>query len=659
MLDSPSFVAAQSADSAPVVEAEKMVVQDMALGGSNTAPTVAVIGNGEPSLSGSWNQVTSQVPNLGIDSAGVNSFGAVYSLRGLSNTPYFSEPAVTLYFDDIPMGVSLTYPTDLFGFSSASVYAGPQPTVFGKAGDGGVIILSPTSGQGPGEVLFGLGNYDSRSGAIEAEMPEGTHADGFVAAAFSQRDGFISNTQLGQAVDSVHALESFAKERFRPTSKSELTFEVLADRHRDGAAPIVPLDGPLYTVERSQEGVTNTDFFGAALRGVVDVDAVRFTAVTSYTDSKLNPYDDWIVVPPPIQSSITESQRIWSEELHLSPIHNGVLSWNLGSWLSYGATMGAADRTIGGTIPFEVSGYGFTRHEAAIFGDITIVPAEHWLLSIGGRVQQVEKTYQQNQEVPGPDLHLNFARDDGAFLPHLAATFDPSALTSVTASATEGSRPGGFSAYTDNPSLIPFPAEHVAAFEAGLRRASESRAFDFSIRAFDYEIGNYQIERSFSTANYLVATAPKARSFGAEFKVDWKPSAGWTIGLFEGNTDVTLFNFVDPVTKISSSGKRAPYAPIFTSGINIGFRSARGWFASGNIAAAGKTFYTETEDPRFAQGAYAVVGARAGFESRRWSITAYVANACDKSYYSQIIPAVNSASPGAPRTMGSELMVRF
>jgi outer membrane receptor for ferric coprogen and ferric-rhodotorulic acid len=122
---------------------------------------------------------------------------------------------------------------------------------------------------------------------------------------------------------------------------------------------------------------------------------------------------------------------------------------------------------------------------------------------------------------------------------------------------------------------------------------------------------------------------------------------------------VTLFNFVDPVTKISSSGKRAPYAPIFTSGINIGFRSARGWFASGNIAAAGKTFYTETEDPRFAQGAYAVVGARAGFESRRWSITAYVANACDKSYYSQIIPAVDSASPGAPRTMGSELMVRF
>ena len=71
--------------------------------------------------------VAAQVPNFRVEAAGTSSFGAIYGLRGLANTPYFSDPAITVYFDDIPLAGSFSYPTDLFGFASwQAVYRGPS-----------------------------------------------------------------------------------------------------------------------------------------------------------------------------------------------------------------------------------------------------------------------------------------------------------------------------------------------------------------------------------------------------------------------------------------------------------------------------------------------------------------------------------------------------
>jgi outer membrane receptor protein involved in Fe transport len=53
------------------------------------------------------------------------------------------------------------------------------------------------------------------------------------------------------------------------------------------------------------------------------------------------------------------------------------------------------------------------------------------------------------------------------------------------------------------------------------------------------------------------------------------------------------------------------------------------------------------------------VNARAGYEARRWRLTLYLENIAGREYYTQIIPGVNSASPGAPRTVGSELAIKF
>jgi iron complex outermembrane receptor protein len=650
---------AQVPADSPIVPAQTVVVEGAPVGRGDSGNTRVAIGTDLPTGAEAWEQLAPSVPNLGVETAGPSSFGAIYGLRGLSNTPYFSDPAVTLYFDDIPLGGSFSYPTDLFGFSSASVFRGPQPTAFGRAGDGGVIVLSPSDALGEGEFRLGMGDFGFRSAALLAGAWQGASGDASVAVSFAERDGFIENTQIGEKVDDLRALEVFAKESLHPTPASEVTLELLGDRHRDGAAPLVPLGGPLFTVGRSHEGETDTEMLGAALKGSLSTPLGRVTSTTSYTSWRLNPYEDWLVLPPPLNSFLTQSQEAWNEELRIASAPQMGLSWDAGAWLSEGTTTGATDRSLFGTIPIEVSDYGYTKHEAALFGDVVLTPTPSWRISVGARGERTQKTYHQDEQVPTAGLHLHFVRVDDVFLPEVRATYTASATTSADAAVSFGSRPGGFAAYTDNPALIPFAAERTAAFEAGLHGAFANRRLVLDVRAFDYEITKYQIERSFSPTDYFVATAPRARSIGAELEATWKPSARWSIGGDAGLDDVTLLDFHDPLTGTGYDGDRAPYAPAFTAGVSATYRSVGGWFAAGSASAVGKTFYTESEDPAYAQHAYAVLGARIGFEAKRWRMEVRIENASDKGYYTLIIPGVASAAPGDPRTFGTELAAKF
>ena len=44
------------------------------------------------------------IPNFSKTDTGIGSFGDVVSIRGLTNTPFFSSPSVVQYVDDVPSG---------------------------------------------------------------------------------------------------------------------------------------------------------------------------------------------------------------------------------------------------------------------------------------------------------------------------------------------------------------------------------------------------------------------------------------------------------------------------------------------------------------------------------------------------------------------------
>ena len=515
----PYFLAAVAAASAArtlaqtpaegVVQAPEMVINEPRLASDAAGTTRLELEPETTAPLNPWEDVSRAVANFHVADSGAGGYGGLFALRGLANTPYFSDPAVTVYFADIPLPSSFTYPSGLFGFNSVAVFRGPEGTEFGRATDGGVVVFSPSAtGNSPGgEILAGGGSYDARQTAVTARTDSAGGADAAVAAAYSSRHGTIENQQLGIRVDDQENENVFARLRLRPAAGDELTFEVLGTRGRDGAQPLVPLGGPLFDVRRAQEGVTDLDSWGAAIKGSFALpNAGTLTTVSSYTDWRMNPYQSFLVLPPALSNEIIQDQKSWNEEIHLQTDPHAAVRGNFGAWLSKGTTDNFVDRAIPGLFPIEVSGFEQGNQSAALFGEAIFAPAPSWQITAGLRAEIDEKNFIRHEQVPTPGLGYAGSDRSDALLPRVAVNWAATAESHAEASIAFGLRPGGFASYTDNPALIPFAAEHSTAFSAGWDTAFAQHTVDLALRGFYDEIENFQIERSFTATDYFVAT---------------------------------------------------------------------------------------------------------------------------------------------------------
>jgi len=664
LLVAPAMAAAAFAQGAQdsVVRTPEMVVNETTLPSDAAGATLVSLQPETGPSAQSWEILSRSVANFHVADSGAGGYGGLFSLRGLANTPYFSEPSVTVYVADIPLPSSFTYPAGLFGFNSVSVYRGPQGTEFGRATDGGVVLFNPygPGRSGAGEVLAGFGSYDARQLATTLHTPQTGMADAEVDADYNSRNGYITNQELGIRVDDMENEDLFARLRLRPTRGAELALEILGTRARDGAQPLVPLGGPLFEVNRPGEGLTDLDSCAAALRGSFSLpSSATLTAVTSYTEWRMDPYRSLLVLPPPLENEVLQDQKRWNEEIHLQNDRRSRLRGEIGAWLSKGTTDNGVDRAILNLFPIEVSSFEERDQSAALFGSATFAPGGAWQIDAGLRAEVSEKEFARNEQVPTPGLeYIGSGRYDG-LLPRLALSWSINSTSHAELAVAEGLRPGGFASYTDNPALIPFSSEHSTAYSAGWDASFAQNSADVAIRVFYDDITNLQIERSFSATDYFVATAPLAHSVGAEIEDRFHPSAEWTIEANAGWTYVKLDRFYAPLSGRNESGAMAPNAPQYNADLEATFRPGSGWFGAGQLAAVGRTYYDEQNSAKYTQHAYALIGLRAGYESGRWTLTAYGENLADKGYYSLIIPGVNSGNPGAPRTFGAKAAIRF
>lgn len=648
------------ADNDSVVTGEPYRVEETRLVADAAGATRVRLDDTLPPAAQSLTALSGRIANLHVNTGGAGSFGDLFALRGLANTPYFSDPSVTVYFDDLPLASSFTYPTGLFGFATATVHRGPQATAFGRAGEGGVLAFaSATPGATPGgELRASAGNYAARSAALVARSATGPTADATVAASFAERDGYIANTQLHTRVDDLQSAAVSARVRVRPTPASEFSLQVLGSRQRNGAQPLVPLGGPPFSVARAGEGRTDIDFAGVALKGAFDTTLGRLSATTSFTDWRMDPYRNFIVLPPALDSQIHQQQRAWNEELRLVSAAGAAHAWSLGAWFSDVRTDGDVNRAIPNLFPIEISSYKLRSQTLALFGQIELLSAGPWHVTAGARAEQVKKDFDRREAVPAPGRIVTDAAFD-AFLPKLSVNYAVSADTTASAAVSLGTKPGGWSAFTGDAALARFDSERTLAFEAGLDTALAGKTVTLAARAFAYAIRDYQIERSFTYTDYLVVNAPRARALGAEFEATWRPVPAWTLAATLGVTEVTLREFTDPFTHVSYAGKRAPYAPSYDANLSATWRDPSGWFAAAEVAAVGRTFYDESEDSAFAADSRATLAARLGYDARRWRVTLFGDNLADAHYAALIIPGVGHAVPGAPRTYGLEAAVKW
>jgi iron complex outermembrane receptor protein len=639
----------------PVVQTDPFVVAEAPLTADAAGTTRLQIPDTAPVAQRSLGVVADNIANLHLDASGAGAFGALVSLRGLSNTPYFSEPSVAVYFDDLPLGGGFTFPTDLVGFAAIDVSRGAQPAAVGRNAEAGVITFSsqlPGAVAG-GELRFGAGNYQSRFVAAEVRTARGQTADATVAAAFSRRDGYIENTRLHRPGDEQQHSSAAARVRARPTATTEVTLQLLANQLRDGSQPLVPVGGPLFSVARDREGRTDSNFFGAALKLAADTSLGRLSATTSRTHWTLDPYDNQLVLPPALDSHLTQRQSAWNEEIRIASASHATVPWHVGAWYSDLETDGAVNRAIPGLFPIEGSDYTLNTRTTALFGEATVPASSGWRFTGALRAEAATRHFDRAQQVPFPAAFRASARYD-ALLPKLTAAFALGPASNVALSAGWGARPGGWSAYTENPALATFRPERSAHLEFGIDTTTADRRLRVAARVFDIEIRDYQIERSFTPADYLVVNAPRARSRGAEIEAAWRMLPGLTVSGTLGVADVRLREYADPFTGRTYVGNRAPYAPDVDLHLRALYRTRRGWFAAADLTAIGRVYFDETEDPQTAAPAHRTANAQIGYLTSRWRIAVAVENLDDAHYATLVIPGIGHQVPGAPRTYSLE-----
>ena len=603
-----------------------------------------------------------QTAGLALNDAGARGFGTTTTLRGLGNTPYFSDASAPVYLDDIPLATGFTFPSELYDFSQMTIHRGPQTAaLFGRAGDAGVIQFTSTAPGDKATARFSAtaGDYGQFSASASAQTARSAEFDASVNVGTSQRDGYITNTQLKQTVDDRSAAFGRVQLHYRPEKDLELSVHVLASQTRDGAQALVPLGGPYYSVSRGKEGESDADFTAVALGVTKRLADATLTATTSYTDWKLSPYDNRLVVfgGNNFDSELTQSQRTFNEELrYVSKLLNG------GAFFSRYRTEGATNRTFSG-FPIENSSFDLTSDTFAMFGQARFQPAADWLITPGLRLERDAKEFTRTEVVPASAV-MQRNNSWNALLPSIAATRQINSSTEAVFTLARGFKAGGYSAYTGRADLAGYDPQRTWGVEAALSTSDQKAGWAFTSRAYAYRVNGYQVERSFAVPNtgadeYLVVNARRAQVLGLELESSWRPIMDVTVRVVAGLTDITLQDFTDPFTGTNYSGNSAPYAPSGNAALRIDYHPATGLFAGAGVTWTGRTFYDERETAMFSQPAYTLVDAHLGFAFARGDIRVFGRNLGDRKYYSSITPGVGHATPGAPLTWGVEASGRW
>lgn len=594
-----------------------------------------------------------------INDAGARGFGQTSTLRGLGNTPFFSDSSAPVYLDDIPLVSGFTFPTALYDFTQLAVYRGPDSgTRFGQAGDAGVIQLTsaPATDKGSGHVSVAGGDYGFWSFGASVQTPAANaNSDLTASIGGSGRHGYITNTTLHDDVDSRDVVGGRLKWRYRPADDLELSLHVLGQRTRDGAQALVPLGGPYYEVDRTKEGASDSDFVAGSIGVAKKLSGGTLTSSTSFSSFDLGPYNNRLVVYGgfDFDSAVTQSQDTFTEEIRYTADN-----YSGGFLYSTSRTEGATDRVFSG-FPVELSGFTTDADKVALFGRANFTPHEGWVLTPGVRVEYVGKDFIRTETIPTSQVY-NRSNDWWAFLPSLTATrrFDPTTDLSFTVGG--GFKPGGYSAFTGRADLTEFDPQRNWGGEIAYSASPRGWNLTYTARGYAYWVSGYQVERSFavpaaSTDEYLVVNADRAQLLGFELESVWRPVRDVSVTLALSLTQSTLTDFTDPFTGASYSDNQVPFAPAGNGALLVEYRPATGFFAGAGVTWTGTTYYDEQETAMFEQRSYALVEAHAGFAFKRGELRVFGRNLADEEYYSSITPGVAHGTPGAPLTWGAAL----
>ena len=646
------------------------------------------------------NDITHYVPNF----TGQSTEGRErprWFLRGIgSNDPSTTSLSpIGFYVDDVYINSVFGQGTPLFDLQRVEVLRGPQGTLWGKNTIGGAInILSRRPDfQNGGYARAGFGNHGSR--LVEA-AGGGTLVPDTVAGRVSvyheEADSEVTNRATGKRFRSTEDNAVRAQLLLKTSADGEVLVNVHGRHYNGGGNPWSVAGGDRRSVALNADNSDAVQTAGAGLTGNWALGGgVGLTSITAYEHVERTLFGDGDYTAQELDRTRNRlSSGQWSQELRLTSSPQQQVSWIAGLHL-FRENLGSSgqEATLPGraTTAYETTTFSQKTTSGALFGSVTWQVSDQFDLTGGLRWTQEKKELDLvgytgtglafantaawwTQPVAGLTRNLNQHLSNTWHAP----TWDISPVWRINRNArvfarvARGFRSGGYNtqALTDAAFRTVTP-EYLTSYEAGLKSEWLDRSLVFNATAFHYDYKDIQVFAlaPAATGSGTVSTlsnAGQGKSDGLELELKSQFTDNFgayaNIGLLRTRFD----EFANVPTAVGNAFARAPRR---TANVGADYRFAVGGGSvdlRGDLTYRSREYFSATRQtsPLRWQNGYTLANASVVWvpAGDKYSVTAYVHNAFDKTYLKlSLIPAYGNTPQlfGDGRSFGLTASVKF
>ena len=654
-------------------------------------------------------ELTAIAPNTSLFD-GNNQRTPRFSLRGFrENNFLIGEPTVALYVDDLPFVDVASRGLPLYDVEQAEFYRGPQGTLFGANGIGGVMNIRTVQpgNDWHGHASVGYGSYDEQSYQVSISGPIAKDQLALgISGLFSSQDGFVRNLTTGTRADDRETLSGRATLHWTPTERLDISLTLAGERYRDGFIPTYyktaffppgTSDESMFRVNRNIDGYNDTDAFSQALRVGYDAENFKVISVTTHRDWEQDLLQDFDFTSLELLNGFSHPKvETWSQEIRIqSPATADKLKW-LGG-IFFADTRLKSDSgsdvftpvTIS-TVPAPfVTGPPTTFRTVATsdgqtyaaFGQATWSATEKLELIGGLRLNHDVRAINRSKTISSPSSTFGgfpagpFANTFGVYdtdtdfthlTPKLGVAWHFNKDVLGYASFSGGYQSGGFNASNDDPVQSKFDPARSWNYEAGLKSDWADHRFSANLAFFYTDTQDYQVYRlnGADPSQAYLQNADRATTYGAELEFTARPATGWEFTGGLGYTHAEYDRYFDPVNGVNLNGKTISFVPEFTGNIAGQYRFPFGLYVRVEVQALGEYFMTEDNTAK--QSAFGLLNARIGYEAKHWGIYIFGRNMLDKHYAANALdlryalqPDELVLQPGNPATFGVAFTAKF
>jgi len=636
------------------------------------------------------------------------------------------EASVAFVIDGIYMGRSGLGMSDLTDIERIEVLQGPQGTLYGKNSNAGVVSIitkSPNTEETEAYVEASLGDYDLQKYVGSVSGPLSDSLAYRLSGSWHKHDGWLES-DTGDDLNAVDDWNARGKVLWLPTDALSIQLTASHVERDTSCCATDATQTAAITDELLRQGLrvprndafdyknnvsTDANFELSADSIAVKVDyelsSATLTSLTAWNDYDYQTSYDADASDLAVLAIVDDEYtgESWSEELRLTSDLDGPLQYMAGIYYAYeeltrgsgsglievgpdiiavgGAATGLGPLFALGVQPGDnvFMDNTWETESFAVFGQSTYSFAEDWEATLGIRYTTETKdadlftlpystaalygTGRTLVERAYTAIDDSFNRETDGFTWLASLTYFVNADTMIFASASTGTKSGGFNGVAGEGAPREFDDEDTSNYELGIK----SRLFDDRLQlnatGFYTEFTDLQFLAQQATGvGQFVSNAAEGRSTGLDLSFDSRP---WDFLMLSGGLQYLDAQYTDG--ELDDLGFDVAYAPDWTGNLaaTVFLPLANGvTYLRGDYSFMSDHYNNPTYQPSIAKQDKEIVNARLGWRNDNWDAALWVKNATDEKYSSLAgvpIAFTGTASQWlqAPRTYGVTLRYDF